>query len=213
MERRAMWSRRMQIVKRFSNGENLLDIGTGDGHFMDVAAKEGYSCQGTEFSNAGKQRAEKRGFLIHFGQLNELHLPSSSYDVITMWHVLEHVPNPGDVLREIWRLLKPGGIVVIAVPNEENTLLRWRLRKTPMNPLGNHEDAWGNEIHLTHFQPNTMRRSLEICGYRLMFFGVDDIYKQRTVRNLSVVWLQKLLSYLSGWHFSMAMLAVAKKPC
>lgn len=210
-ERRFMWKRRIHLVKRYSKGTHLLDIGSGDGHFLEVATEDGYVCEGTEFSNAGMARTEKRGFDLHFGQLLDLQLRSSFYDVVTIWHVLEHVPNPGDVLREAYRILKPGGIIVVAVPNEENCLFRWRLRKSSINPLGDQNNIWGQEIHLTHFQPQTLRRALGICGFQIQYFGVDDIYKHRSRRNLFVLSLQKVLSFFIRWHFSMAMVAVAKK--
>ena len=209
-ERHTMWSRRVKLIQGFSTGSKLLDIGTGDGHFLDIARESGFCCEGTEFSNAGKSRAEKLGFKIHFGQLMELNLPADSFDIVTIWHVLEHVPNPGDILKDVFRILKPGGIIAVAVPNEENLLFRWRIRKTSVNPLGEHE--WGKEIHLTHFQPQTLRRSIRRNGFGLTYFGVDDVYGNRNFRNMSVLNLHKIFSLLSGWHFSIAMICVAQKP-
>ncbi len=205
-----MWKRRLDLLKRFKNAGRLLDVGAGDGYFLDMAKDGGFSTYGTELSSTGAGYADKLGHRLLLGQLKDIDFGGLKFDVITLWHVLEHLPNPGEALSIISGLLDPGGIFALAVPNEENHLFRYRmgLKKCP-NPLG--PIVWGEEIHLTHFQPATLRSALRARGFEVRDFGVDDIYWDRSVKNLAKLAMQKSLSALFGWHFSMAMYCVCSQ--
>lgn len=203
------WRRRLKLLQRFHEGTGrLLDVGCGDGHWMEVASEAGFQCEGSDFSSAAVERATRKGFRVHLGQFDEIPLGIDKFDVITLWHVLEHVPKPGDILKSLRKLLAPSGILVIAVPNEENKLFRHRSGLGNKNPLG--ELQFGHEIHLTHFQPSTLRKALSIAGFETKHFGVDDLYARRSLRNKAVVKLHRLLAASTGWHFGIAMTAVAR---
>lgn len=92
----------------------LLDIGAGTGDFLVLAKARGWNITGIEPSNKAKAIAEKKG--VTFVQSTE-DLQEQSFDVITMWHVLEHVPYLEKQISELKRLLKPEGTIIIAVPN------------------------------------------------------------------------------------------------
>jgi 2-polyprenyl-3-methyl-5-hydroxy-6-metoxy-1,4-benzoquinol methylase len=93
---------------------NLLDIGAGTGEFLMIAKANGWSTIGIEPNDKAKGIAIKKG--VEFSENTQI-LQSHSYDVITMWHVLEHVPNLENQIRELKRLLKTDGTLLIAVPN------------------------------------------------------------------------------------------------
>lgn len=93
---------------------NLLDIGAGTGDFLNVAKKNGWKTTGIEPSEKAKSTAKDKG--VSFADNLEA-LESHSFDIITMWHVLEHVPNLEKQISELKRLLKPTGTILIAVPN------------------------------------------------------------------------------------------------
>ncbi|KAB1157094.1 class I SAM-dependent methyltransferase [Flavobacterium luteum] len=93
---------------------SLLDIGAGTGEFLFFAKENGWNCVGVEPSEKAKAIALKKG--VSFSETTNL-LEDHSFDVITMWHVLEHVPNIEDQIKELKRLLKPNGTILIAVPN------------------------------------------------------------------------------------------------
>ena len=204
------WKRRIGLILPFIQRGKLLDIGSGDGHFLYIAKAAGFETCGTEISLAGAQYAKERGHQLLIGQLKEIDFNDAQFDVITIWHVLEHLPNPGEALRIISSRLKPGGIMVVAVPNEDNHLFRRRLGgRRGSNPLG--PLIWSKEIHITHFQPATLRTALVKAGLVPIRFGVDDIYYERSLKNVSKLWMQKSLSAVLQWHFSMAMYFVCKK--
>jgi SAM-dependent methyltransferase len=206
-QKTAMWRRRLNRIIPLKPGSRLLDVGAGDGFFLDLARAAGYDTCGTELSETGAALAKARGHDLRIGQIGNLDFGGQRFDVITLWHVLEHVPNPGRVLDAVLGLLAPGGILALAVPNEENRLFRHRLGllRVP-NPLG--PLTWGQEIHLTHFQPATLRRALTSRGAKLLREDVDDIYGDRRLSNLAKLGLQKSLLRLTGWHFSMAMMVI-----
>ncbi|WP_309642500.1 class I SAM-dependent methyltransferase [Flavobacterium sp.] len=92
----------------------LLDIGAGTGDFLAVAKQDGWQIIGIEPNDKAKMIAQKKG--VSFAE-NTASLEDHSIDAITMWHVLEHVPNIENQIKELKRLLKPSGTIIIAVPN------------------------------------------------------------------------------------------------
>ena len=207
--RAVMWQRRLALIQRYVPGGRLLDVGTGDGRFLATARPAGYEVAGTEVSQAGASYARERGFDVYLGQITELDLPSESFDLATIWHVLEHVPDPGAVLRKVHSLLRPGGILVVAVPNEENFFIRRRLgaaKSSPFDPL-----KFGGEIHLTYFRPATLRSTLRAAAFEVREFGVDDVYHVRDLKMRLKLPCQQALARMLNWHFAVAMYAVCQR--
>ncbi|HEX4086555.1 MAG TPA: class I SAM-dependent methyltransferase [Chthoniobacteraceae bacterium] len=209
-KRDMMWRRRLALLTDFKPSGRLLDVGAGDGYFLDRAKEAGFETYGTELSETGAEYARQRGHQLLLGQIKDVDFKGLKFDVITLWHVLEHLPNPGEALSIISNLLRPGGIFGLAVPNEDNHLFRHRIGlKKQANPLG--LLTWSKEIHLTHFQPSTLKGALAAHGFKVRKFGVDDIYWDRSAKNMAKLKLQKSLSSLFEWHFSMAMYCVCTR--
>jgi len=93
---------------------NLLDIGAGTGDFLIQAKQAGWNCIGIEPNEKAKNIAVTKG--VSFTNTLE-ELEDNSFDTITMWHVLEHVPDLENQIKTLKRLLKPNGTIIIAVPN------------------------------------------------------------------------------------------------
>lgn len=102
------------ITKENSGKGNLLDIGAGTGDFLNQAKNNGWKCLGIEPNKKAKNIAIAKG--VEFTNTLE-ELEDHSFDVITMWHVLEHVPDLDYQIKTLKRLLKPNGTILIAVPN------------------------------------------------------------------------------------------------
>jgi len=94
-----MWSRRLEKLERFRHKGKLLDVGCGDGAFLVLAKKSGWEITGTELSRyAAKYAFDKLGIKVFCGELFDAQYPTYSFDVVTMWHVLEHVTDSKDIL-------------------------------------------------------------------------------------------------------------------
>ena len=106
---------KLNIIEQFqSNKGTLLDIGAGTGHFLDLAQKNKWKVTGIEPNDGAKKIASEKG--ISFMD-NVESIESNSFDVITMWHVLEHVYDLEEQIHQLKRVLKKNGTLIIAVPN------------------------------------------------------------------------------------------------
>jgi SAM-dependent methyltransferase len=96
----------------------LLDVGCGDGGFLDRMRKRGWAVRGLDFDPKAIESARmKYGLELHQGGIDEAPFPAGSFDAITMNHVIEHLPDPSGALARCLALLKPGGQLVAATPN------------------------------------------------------------------------------------------------
>ncbi len=132
-----------------TNKGRLLDIGAGTGDFLAVAKNDGWEIIGVEPSEKAKQIAIKKG-VAFVEQTTELE--SNSFDSITMWHVLEHVPDLDQQVKELKRLLKPNGILVIAVPN---------FKSFDAKHYGKFWAAYDVPIHFWHFSKTAIKMLFE----------------------------------------------------
>lgn len=124
---------------------NLLDIGAGTGDFLLTAKQNGWNTIGVEPSEKAKEIAIGKG--IQFSDSTE-ELESNSFDIITMWHVLEHVPNLELQIKELKRLVKPNGTIIIAVPN---------FKSYDANYYGKFWAAYDVPIHFWHFSKTAIK--------------------------------------------------------
>jgi 2-polyprenyl-3-methyl-5-hydroxy-6-metoxy-1,4-benzoquinol methylase len=185
--RDGLWKRRLKMILRHRAGGNLLDVGTGIGQFLHHAQPHFTEVAGTEISESAVRIARERyGLQVQQGQIEDLHLPDESFDTVTLFHVLEHVPDPARLMRRCHQLLRQDGIVVIAVPND---VLAWgsRVKKLGRNMglrpfqkfsriAGIAKAGTSREIHLSHFTPAVVRRLLSSNGFELAEEGLDPYY-------------------------------------
>lgn len=97
----------------------LLDVGCGAGYFLDAARAAGWQASGVEVSPVAAQVGRERlGLEIYQGTLTDAQFAAGHFDVVTMFEVLEHLRDPASTLAEAWRILRPGGVLAIQVPND-----------------------------------------------------------------------------------------------
>lgn len=141
-----------QKVRSIGNpnpGENkLLDFGAGTGDFLQFAKNKAWEVYGIEPNDQARNLAKEKGLNLFFS-LEEF--KNDQFDVITLWHVLEHIPNLKECLRQLQTLLKPGGILVIAVPNYKS----WDAKK-----YKGFWAAYDVPRHLWHFDRESMKHLL-----------------------------------------------------
>ncbi|RYZ27806.1 MAG: class I SAM-dependent methyltransferase, partial [Sphingobacteriales bacterium] len=137
---------------------NLLDIGAGAGTFAAFMKQSGWSVTGVEPDATTRGKAFEN-YGINLLASDELfQLVPQTYNAITMWHVLEHVHDLHGYLEQIKKLLKPGGVLFIAVPNYTSD---------DATRYGERWAAWDVPIHLYHFSPASMKRLLTKHGLKL----------------------------------------------
>jgi 2-polyprenyl-3-methyl-5-hydroxy-6-metoxy-1,4-benzoquinol methylase len=141
--------RKLRLVNTLSQTGSLLDIGCGTGDFLATCKSGGWSVTGIEPSDIARKTAEEK-FDIVVKTENELEsLPSQGFDIITLWHVLEHVSNLDQRLAQIDRLLKPNGTILVAVPNCSS----WDAKH-----YGSNWAAYDVPRHLSHFVPQDIAK-------------------------------------------------------
>jgi len=102
----------------------LLDVGCSNGAFIFTANQSGIQCEGIEPAEEAALAAQKAGLKVHHGFLEESNLSKESYDIITLFEVIEHLKNPVELLNECNRLLKKNGIMVIRTANTDSWTVR-----------------------------------------------------------------------------------------
>jgi 2-polyprenyl-3-methyl-5-hydroxy-6-metoxy-1,4-benzoquinol methylase len=155
----ALWTARLADVVRWTNGRapRLLDIGCGWGDFLHFAQRRGWAACGFEFSESVARVArEKYGLAVRVGSLDEMGFAENSFDLITLWHVLEHLREPCGALERVGKLLAPGGLLALEVPN-----LNFVARKSWRYPMS-------RTLHLYHFSPATLIALVERAGLRVL---------------------------------------------
>ena len=219
--RHRMWTKRARLVRRQARGSRILDVGAGIGTFLAIARTGGWQVAGTEVSTSARRLAQERyGVELMYGQAEDLHLPAEAFDVVTLWHVLEHVPSPSRLLRAVHTALVPGGCLIIAVPNDSDGVmvpnrLKARLkavlgRPHPQRPRYERLGP-GSEIHLSHFTAPVLQRLLNKEGFRFRTVSVDDHYPNPTWKTDLRVGLYRLIYRVSKRHLGEAMFVVADR--
>lgn len=168
-ESEASWDRLMGRIFRESaailcasrNGSGrgrLLDVGCGFGAFVAAMRERGWDAEGLDPSPAVVAAAARRGRPVRLGTLEGMPAPHGTYDAITMFYVLEHLPDPMGTLRKAWGLLAPGGTILIRVPDTTPIV---RL----LAPLGLGEGLYDPPFHLYDFSPAVLREMLRRTGF------------------------------------------------
>jgi len=137
---------KLNLINSESQRGKILDIGAGVGDFLSVAKKDGWEIIGVEPSEKAKAIAKNKG-VTFVESLNDLE--NNSFDVITMWHVLEHVPDLENQIKELKRLIKPSGTIIIAVPNFNSFDAKY---------YSSFWAAYDVPIHLWHFSKTAIKK-------------------------------------------------------
>ena len=146
---------RLRYLRPWARAGRLLDVGAAGGAFVAEAALAGFDASGIEpVASFARLAREQLAVDVRDGRLEDAELGPSS-DVITMWHVLEHVPEPLGAVRRLAGSLAQGGVLAVEVPNAASAVARH------MGP------AWTSlepEVHVNQFTPESLRLLLERAG-------------------------------------------------
>lgn len=208
-ERHRLWQRRLKTIQPYQPSGKLLDIGCGLGTFLYEAGQQGYDGVGVELSHYGAQFARDHFHLnVHQGDVQSAGFVDNTFDMITLWHVLEHVLEPASFIQHIKGLLKPGGVLVVAVPNVDCHIMRfvYPLIRGKQLALFDPQDK---EIHLGHYNVQSLTHFLSNQGFTIEHADLDLG---------QVSWSKRLLDYvawtwgkLTNQKVGMAIKVIARK--
>jgi 2-polyprenyl-3-methyl-5-hydroxy-6-metoxy-1,4-benzoquinol methylase len=155
-ERTVLWRRRRPFAGLKPG--RVLDVGCGNGNFLAALQNRGWDTHGTDISEAACTIARSKSVTVHQGDLTGANFPTGFFDAVTLWHVIEHLPEPKRELTEIRRIIKEDGILVIETPNSNSLTFRicresWYSLDVPR--------------HLQHFTPETLEELLREVGFKL----------------------------------------------
>lgn len=161
-DQRGEFTERSRVLKSIISTPHprLLDIGCGAGNFLMIAEEQGFSGEGLELNQLYIEYiAAHRAVRVNARLLEEMNYPAGTFDVITLWDVLEHLPKPVETLTEVGRVLRQGGILGLTTINHaciNETILkdRWRYYMPP--------------DHLCSFTPPLLEMLLKKCGFSVV---------------------------------------------
>jgi SAM-dependent methyltransferase len=147
-------------------GGRYLDVGCGLGEMVAGMARLGMEAEGVEPSGAAVDRARELGLKVFHGMLHDARYPDAVFDSVSMYHVLEHTPDPVEVLAECRRILKPDGELVVGVPNFES-----RVRGL----VGWCWSALDLPRHLHHFTAGSLEQTARRAGLAVAALETESL--------------------------------------
>jgi SAM-dependent methyltransferase len=182
---------RVDKLKNYVHCGTLLDYGSGLGYFLDAASKKGFTSYGIETSKFGVEYSNEH-YNFNTIQYSGLPLPfkDNFFEAISIWHVLEHIEEPIELLKEFKRILKPNGYLIIEVPNLNGILSVIRgKKKLPLIE------------HLFHYTPSTLNSLLKISDFRILETTPGNPgYTRKGFK----IFIKKCLAYLGIFIFNIS---------
>lgn len=173
----------------FNSDRRILDVGTSAGGFMQVAEKHGWKAEGIEPFPDDVRRCREKGLSVIHGVAESLPFPENSFDVVHTSHVFEHLEDPLKAAKEALRVLKPGGLLFIEIPNQ-------------LDNFGFHRDILFRRVQ---------QRKRDISSiHHLWFFGretLGELYRRAGFDEIKI--LNKYHRVFKGWRLPFSLLSRA----
>jgi SAM-dependent methyltransferase len=166
-------------LEPFAKGRRLLDVGTATGYFLQVAQGKGWKAQGVEVSRYAVEQGKSKGLDILRGNVGDI---AGQFDVITMWDVIEHLPDPMGNLNKAWQLLGERGILAITTPDTDSLMAK--VARGKWYQIGPPE-----HIHL--FSGKGLRLLLESSGFEI-------IASRHTGKRFTIGYIAHILTSRAG---------------
>ena len=179
---RGYFARKLDDLQRHEASGRLLDVGCGAGFFLDAARERGYDIAGVDLSSVPVGYArDTLGLDVTIGSLYEYQAPSGSFDVVTMFQTIEHDPTPTALGAELFRLLAPGGTLMVTTPAADGFVAR---------VMGKRWFGYRNVEHVSFFNRQSLQYLLEAAGFEIVLLEVEH-GKKLTMKYV----LNRLINY------------------
>ena len=194
-----VFKRATVLIQQSKGKGTLLDVGTGYGFFLSEMENRGWEVAGVEISQKAMNYVrDVLKLTIHPGPLEKIGFPENHFDVVTSFYVIEHLLNPMSFLQECYRILKPGGLLLLRYPHTtpiKNVLRFFRIENR----------LYDLPAHLSDFSPRVIQRCLEKTGFGKChhLIGGYTLPHDLKKRTASVLFgsVSELLFSLSGKKF------------
>lgn len=201
----------LRLIKKHKNNGKLLDVGCATGFFLSLAKRDFY-VYGLDISEYAVEVAKKNGLNAKVGELKKGIFQENSFDIITMWDFIEHVPNPNEVLNVANGLLKKEGILYLLTTNE-NSLMVWLgdiLYKTGFRFFSKLSHP---VHHAFHFSDKILFEMLRKNGFRILETRKSEMPVSDIEQGFFVKLMASILYVFSGlfnWQHEIRIIAVKK---
>lgn len=156
----------MEAYTGAGNGRKLLDVGAYIGVFVEIAKQAGWDAWGVEPSEWAAKLAQQHDLNVIQGTQDTAPFPNSTFDVITMWDVIEHVPDPNHEIHRAYELLKPGGWLVVHTMDIDSLMARLMGSRWP----------WLMDMHIHYFSQKTLGQMITQNGFEIAWSGAQGRY-------------------------------------
>lgn len=154
-------ARRLAALERFIQRGRMLDVGCAVGFFLDTARGRGWQVEGLDVSNFAVEYAREHfGLSARTGSFTGLEFAPESFDLVTMWDVIEHVPDPKAYIHKAAAVLRSGGVLALATPDIDSLPAKLTGRRWVGYKL--------SEEHLYYFSRRTLAHMLEEAGFDIL---------------------------------------------
>lgn len=155
-----IFQRAARLIEQHKKRGTLVDVGAGFGFFLSEMKKRGWEVTGVEISQKAIDYArDVLGIHLRWGPLEEAGFPEGYFDVVSGFYVIEHLPQPIEFLKECFRILKPGGMLLLRYPHTSPI-------KNVLQFLGIRNRLYDLPAHLSDFSPEMIQRCLEKVGFK-----------------------------------------------
>jgi 2-polyprenyl-3-methyl-5-hydroxy-6-metoxy-1,4-benzoquinol methylase len=181
----------LEAIMPPGNHRRLLDVGCHIGVFVEIAARHGWDAWGVEPSHWAVTQARKEGLQVVEGTMATADFVEASFDVITMWDVIEHLEHPSVEVAQAYHLLKPDGLLVAHTMDLNSLFARLMGDRWP----------WLMEMHLYYFTRHTLSRLMEQAGFRVLAIKPQGRYLRLGYLATRVGAFYHPLGRALGWLF------------
>jgi SAM-dependent methyltransferase len=162
---RSYFARKLDDLQRHRPSGRLLDVGCGAGFFLDAARARGFEVAGVDLSPVPAAFARERLALdVTVGSLYDYAAPEAAYDAVTIFQTIEHDPHPAALCDELFRILAPGGVLMVTTPAADGFVARVMAR---------HWFGYRNVEHVSFFSRASLRFALEAAGFDIVFLEIE----------------------------------------
>lgn len=159
---RTTFEKCLDLISKYRTGGALFDVGAATGYFLALAKNRGFSVSGIDISASAAHEAKKKGIEVEVGTLETVRHSPTSFDVVTMFDVLEHVSHPDSLMRQAANMLKQGGIVMGCTPDSMSVNARL---------MGKHWHMLFPPEHLVLLNDRSLRLLLAQQEFQMLWTG------------------------------------------